>query len=68
VTILELLRNDDVERLADRFGSGVTEGRLGPGVPEANRPFSVRDDDGVGTTLGESAVQRCARFHLGPIC
>src|SRR4029077_12727765 len=36
VALLELLRNDDVERLADRFRSGVTEGRLGPRVPEAN--------------------------------
>src|SRR5262249_31790622 len=60
VTRPQLLRDDEIERLADRIGGGVAEGRFGPRVPEADHSATIRDHDRIRATLDESAVERCA--------
>jgi hypothetical protein len=47
--ILQTLRNDEVQGMADRLGGGMTENAFGAGVPKTNDTVAVCRDDRFGT-------------------
>jgi hypothetical protein len=56
----KVLRDDDVERLAERFRFREAEDALGAFVPEADHTLRVGVDDGIGRLLRERAVEALA--------
>src|SRR5450759_19632 len=53
----EALRNDQVEGVAQDFSGGVAENGLGTVVPDSDRPFAIREDDGIRSLLHDGLKQ-----------
>ncbi len=51
------LRHNEIEGLSDRLLSAVSEERLGPVVPQADHPSTIRINDGVGSVRNQCCFQ-----------
>src|SRR5579875_2501889 len=57
MALAQVLRDDDIERLADRLAGLEAEDACGAGVPEADDAAGVSIDDGIGGVLHEIAAE-----------
>src|SRR5512145_894000 len=53
----KMLRDDEIEALADRLAGRISEKRLRPLVPDANHALAIGEDERIGRLVHDSSMQ-----------